>query len=111
MQLTPHAYTCDFVCVCCSVGVYSPQPQSPSDPLRSPLYSQQLPYSGERRGPERAGDMPGVTQQAGATAKHQDGNTHRHDHAYVLGKSSLRSNHSFCCCEHSAQLSQPSGVG
>ena len=55
--------------------------------------------------------MPGVTQQAGATAKHQDGNTHRHDHTYVLGKSSLRSNHSFCCCEHSAQLSQPSGVG
>ena len=49
MQLTPHAYTCDCVCVCCSVDVYSPQPQSPSDPLRSPLYSQQLPYSGEHR--------------------------------------------------------------
>ena len=55
--------------------------------------------------------MPGVTQQAGASTKHQDGNTHRHDHTYVLGKSSLRSNHSFCCCEHSAQLSHPRVLG
>ena len=43
--------------------------------------------------------------------KHQDGDTHQHDHTHILGKSSLLSNHSFCCCEHLAQLFHPRAFG
>lgn len=56
--------------------------------------------------------MPGVTQQARASAKQQDGNTHWHDHTYVLVEvlpSVLKS--LFVKVERSAQLSHPGVLG